>query len=129
MIDEQKLLNAVIGICGLPPIRGAAVMRRALWEINIPPEEATIEDYLSVLPNIEKALQTYMASKVAKQRIESLKQFLQKGPETDQEAPTLESITTSFKAVSQKLKESQQLEITRKTPTRRLRVIKKDKED
>ena len=128
MPDGQKLLDAVIGICGLPPIRGTAVIRRAFWEINKQPEHATIEDYLAALPQIEKALQAYMASKVAKQRTETLREFLEQGPDALEDAPTLESIASSFREATKKLKESQQLNIIGKTPTRRLRSVKEEEE-
>jgi hypothetical protein len=107
---REKLLATVVRICGLPPIRGAAIVRRALWQVGVNASHAEPADYLEAVFAIKSVLGHYHSESNLKERLDALQSFLATGKV--QHTPSdMDGLLRKLREANDRLEQSQKLDL------------------
>lgn len=109
MTDDasKSIVEEFVQACGLPLVRGAASVRRALWHLRKVEGEPTREDLQAVLPDLRITLTSYMPESEAQACISRGERFL--GRSTLQPAAdSLHEVRNALRRAKTHLRKSQE---------------------
>ena len=73
----SDLYRSVVQLCGLSELIGPGTVQRALRRNNVDQKDASPQDYLKVLPELEARIATYRGATAAKQAAQDIARLLE----------------------------------------------------
>jgi len=103
-VAEKSPFDTVAEMTGLPPVRAAALLRKALFRAGIPPQQATAVDLLAAMPEMEARLAAFMSKDECARVVEGIRRYLESGERSGSgKVPKLADITSALRRANDRL--------------------------
>jgi hypothetical protein len=108
---DGSLVDDFVAACGLPAVRGAASVRRALWHLRKVDAEPTHDDLQAILPQLRLTLTSYLPASQVDECIARGARFLGIEEIPSAAIESLRDVRVALRKANQHLRKSTELKL------------------